>query len=133
MSTSSTTSVVDSARSISVWGNDSVRSMSRPTAPSTKPPTKPETIPRTAPTVTAIMVADSAMARENVMPRMSRDRTSRPVPGSMPSGWLHVIPLSGPSGIPPPSTSRYFAVLWKANGCSTPSITRNGAAMPRRM
>ena len=54
---------------------------------SSQPPLKPEMIPRTAPTTIEIMVADSAIARENVTPYQSRERTSRPVDGSTPSGW----------------------------------------------
>ena len=82
----------DSASSIRVGGNDSVRSMKRPMTASIQPPVKPAMMPSTAPTTIAISVADSAIASEKVMPYQSRDSTSRPVPGSTPSGWSQLMP-----------------------------------------
>ncbi len=129
--TSTVIMVVDSASSISVSGNERVRSVRRPMAPSMKPPTNPEMMPRMAPSATATSVAVSAMASEEVIPSHSRDITSRPVPGSTPRGWLQLIPLNPPRGIEPALMSRTVLLLWKEYGSSTPNLTRSGAEMAR--
>ena len=49
-------------------------------------------MPITAPMTTAMHASPRAIASENVMPYQIRDSTSRPVPGSRPSGWSQLIP-----------------------------------------
>ena len=68
-------------------------------------------MPMVVPIATAIRVADRAMVREKVMPYQSRDMTSRPVPGSRPSGCWRLIPPNEPCGMPPCAMSRYFSLL----------------------
>ena len=63
------------------------------------------------PIATAINVADRAMVSEKVTPYQSLDMTSRPVPGSRPSGCSRLIPPNAPCGMPPCAMSRYFSLL----------------------
>lgn len=92
---------LESASSIRVWGKESVRSTARPMIESVQPPLKPEMMPRTVPRPIAMKVADSAIASEGSrMPYQTRDRTSRPVPGSTPSGWSQLTPPNFPMARP---------------------------------
>ena len=120
------TAGADSASSIIVTGNDSVRSMNRPTVASMKPPEKPETMPSTTPMSTVKNVAVSAMPSDQVMASISRDNRSRPVDGSTPSGWSQLMPPKLPCGLTPSSDKRSW---WNSLGLSTPTATRIGAAM----
>src|SRR3954471_11523440 len=113
----------DSASSIRVEGNDSVRSIARPMRPSTQPRVKPAMMPSTVPITIASVLASSESVSDSVVPSQTRDSTSRPVPGSTPSGWLQLTPPSLPLG-----RVNSFSRCWlKLYGSSTPKCTRNGA------
>ena len=72
--------------------------MIRPIAPSTTPPVKPAMMPRTVPIATVMSAADRAMVSDSVAPYMSLESTSRPRPGSTPSGWRRLMPPPKPLG-----------------------------------
>ena len=69
-----------------------------------------------------------AMASENVRPYQISDSTSRPVPGSTPSGWSQLTPPRRPIGRVFSSRRLPSPVLWNLYGDRTPVFTRIGAA-----
>ena len=68
---------------------------------SRKPPREAGDDAIAVPNMTVRSAAVSAMVSESVVPSMRRERTSRPVVGSTPSGWLQLMPPPAPVGMPP--------------------------------
>ena len=93
--------MVDSAISIRVCGKLSTKSVMREKNQSTRPPAVPDTMPMMVPRINDTITAKVATTSETVSPEMTREKMSRPVPGSTPIQCCGETPPSGPIGSEP--------------------------------